>query len=716
MGACMSAIESFWQSSLDGGNSPGGGPLWQDRQIRWDQPKQRLLLRPGEVLRKQFDKVEDTKGDNGIGVLQITNLRVIWYCLYVPRLNISIGLHCVTYLHYSMAESSTFGKARALHLMSRFNSTRFEFSFAIRADHAYILFKEMEDAIQSYRATIIYKDLLLRDGRVVTDAGEIEILEGERIVKFVESCHSLTENSAYPGKMYVTNYRILWVSNQTPFMNISLPYVQMKHVLSRYSQHGTAMVVESQPTAGGYCLAFRIQPVASDSAKQHEREPSLSPHQQLSALISTVNKCFHDIRARPCFGPVDDDRKTEQDNFVIVVSGGPAPPAVPSAVPTPPSAIVDNAALPVSRQAPPGASHMLESDVPVLLSTDVGTSVPERGAAGREHLLEELRGEPGEHERRQLDSGVRFGSGRNGGEVEQPQEERERRRCLLEADVAPESMEREMEEVVDRSRNLPVEQEAQRTTPAPPDEPCVEPQLIELLVGEGPGMPELAPGGSPAPPGGPSRPVRSMGRFPFSSFSSPSNAPSASSQARAGPAPSPPSSSLAVPLPEGDTCNISSSSPRLRTPGLSPRARGGTVPAIFPASPSQGREAPSSGPEETAGPETSEVRRGVATDGPSPTPADGASASGLAVPLDLTKKDQRADPLAPSARTLALLSPSSAKYMTAPKCVICLSSPDEAAFDPCGHVCTCMRCAFQIENCPICRSQILKVLRIYLTA
>ncbi|CBZ52906.1 hypothetical protein NCLIV_026940 [Neospora caninum Liverpool] len=542
--------------------------------------------------------------------------------------------------------------------------------------------------------------------------------------------------------MYVTNYRILWVSNQTPFMNISLPYVQMKHVLSRYSQHGTAMVVESHATAGGYCLAFRIQSVTSETPKPREtgtRETPLSSHQQLGALISAVNKCFHEMRARPYFGPVDEERKTEQENFVIVVAAGSAQPAVPPAVPAAPSATADSRPGPLS-PPPLGASRGLDRPVSVPPSPSVGAPAAEGGPAGRANLLEEIRGEtPGHVEGREQDLGVRTSPERgekigvegDDNEADHPREGRRRRVCPPDTDLASNPRATGTEEG-DRPRILSAaEHEAHVSPPARPDEPGFESQHAEPLVGEGPGMPELPPvvvfsvpagpfpearsdfpvllpfhsvrfalasapassvdracwlffrtqvsGGSAAPPGGPSRPGRGIGRFPFPPFSSPSHAPPASSQARSGL--SPPSSSLPASVPEqADTRGLASSSPaRHCHPGLSPPARGGALHPVLPAASSPRlREGPFGGPEEeTAGPEapTAGDRRGGATDG-APA-AEAAPSSGVAVPLDLTKENQRADPLAPSARTLALLSPSSAKYITAPKCVICLTSPDE---------------------------------------
>lgn len=52
------------------------------------------LLRPipGEIIIERIDNVEDTKGNNGDqGHLRITNLRLVWYAISSPRINLSIG-------------------------------------------------------------------------------------------------------------------------------------------------------------------------------------------------------------------------------------------------------------------------------------------------------------------------------------------------------------------------------------------------------------------------------------------------------------------------------------------------------------------------------------------------------------------------------------------------------------------------------------------------
>lgn len=48
-------------------------------------------------------------------------------------------------------------------------------------------------------------------------------------------------------------------------------------------------------------------------------------------------------------------------------------------------------------------------------------------------------------------------------------------------------------------------------------------------------------------------------------------------------------------------------------------------------------------------------------------------------------------------------------------CQICYSEEKDALFYDCGHVCACVACARQIDTCPICRKNVINVVKIYKT-
>ncbi len=46
-------------------------------------------------------------------------------------------------------------------------------------------------------------------------------------------------------------------------------------------------------------------------------------------------------------------------------------------------------------------------------------------------------------------------------------------------------------------------------------------------------------------------------------------------------------------------------------------------------------------------------------------------------------------------------------------CVIDYSNVRDCVFIPCGHMATCFECGRTMENCPICRAKIEKVIKIF---
>ena len=46
-------------------------------------------------------------------------------------------------------------------------------------------------------------------------------------------------------------------------------------------------------------------------------------------------------------------------------------------------------------------------------------------------------------------------------------------------------------------------------------------------------------------------------------------------------------------------------------------------------------------------------------------------------------------------------------------CVICLTRPRNVVILDCGHICACRRCAIQVDICPICRAEIVRLVPTY---
>merc|ERR1719174_473781 len=89
--------------------------VWQDREIKFDQPGSALKLRKGEFQVDSINSVEDTKGNNGErGILIVTNLRLIWTSAKSARTNLSIGFGCVATVTIRQVNSKLRGNSQAL--------------------------------------------------------------------------------------------------------------------------------------------------------------------------------------------------------------------------------------------------------------------------------------------------------------------------------------------------------------------------------------------------------------------------------------------------------------------------------------------------------------------------------------------------------------------------------------------------------------------------
>jgi Bardet-Biedl syndrome 5 protein len=235
------------------------GACWQDRAIKFDQNPSVLALRDGEQQIDSINSVEDTKGNNGDrGVLVVTNLRVIWSSTKSANTNLSIGFSCVSNLNVRLVHSKLKGNAQALVVMTRFNSTRFEFIFTSLVKNSPRIFTSVQAVFRSYDTTKLYRDLKLR-GAIIKDK-ELVRLPQEQIYEKMNGIWNLSSDQGNLGCFIITNVRIVWFAILAENFNVSIPYLQVKSVNVRNSKFGQALVIETSVSSGGYILGFRVDP------------------------------------------------------------------------------------------------------------------------------------------------------------------------------------------------------------------------------------------------------------------------------------------------------------------------------------------------------------------------------------------------------------------------------------------------------------------------
>ena len=57
--------------------------------------------------------------------------------------------------------------------------------------------------------------------------------------------------------------------------------------------------------------------------------------------------------------------------------------------------------------------------------------------------------------------------------------------------------------------------------------------------------------------------------------------------------------------------------------------------------------------------------------------------------------------------------PDSTEVAKESECKVCFERNMDAVFIPCGHVAACFPCASKMTQCPICRSDVDRVVRLY---
>lgn len=242
-------------------SEPAFDEVWQDREIKFDQQPQALKLRKGEFQIDSINSVEDTKGNNGErGILIVTNLRLIWTSARSARTNLSIGFNCVSSVNIRQVNSRLMrGNSQALFVMTRFNSTRFEFIFTSLVKNSPRLFTTVQAVFKSYETTKLYRDLKLR-GAIIRDK-ELVMLPYEQVYEKIGGIWNLSSDQGNLGTFIITNVRTVWFAVLAENFNVSIPYLQMKSINVRNSKFGQALVIETTQSSGGYILGFRADPV-----------------------------------------------------------------------------------------------------------------------------------------------------------------------------------------------------------------------------------------------------------------------------------------------------------------------------------------------------------------------------------------------------------------------------------------------------------------------
>ncbi|XP_017790163.1 PREDICTED: Bardet-Biedl syndrome 5 protein homolog [Habropoda laboriosa] len=254
--------------------------MWQDNEVRFDVSYTHMQLRLGEFTVDKLDLIEDTKGNVGDnGRLIITNLRLIWHSLLLPRVNLSIGYNTLVTVNFKTIHGLQGRHVQALHILASFRNCRYEFVFTNKDLKSTRHYTSVIGIYRAYISSKIYREIKLRSG-VINDR-QLVVLPQETVHSTVQDIWNLSLEQGNIGTLIVTNIRLVWFADMNYQFNISIPYLIIANITIKDSKFGPSLVIASTETSGGYILGFRVNPIQ----KLH------TLYKEILMILKTFEKC-----------------------------------------------------------------------------------------------------------------------------------------------------------------------------------------------------------------------------------------------------------------------------------------------------------------------------------------------------------------------------------------------------------------------------------------
>ncbi|XP_012137689.1 Bardet-Biedl syndrome 5 protein isoform X2 [Megachile rotundata] len=238
-----------------------------------------MQLQLGEFTIDKLDLIEDAKGNAGEnGRLIVTNLRIIWHSLLLPRINLSIGYNTFITVN-SKTISTLHGKyMQAVHILASFRNCRYEFIFVNQDSKSTRHFTSVVGIYRAYISSKIYREIKLRSG-IINDK-QLILLPQETIHVTLQDIWNLSIEQGNIGTFIVTNIRLVWFADMNDQFNISIPYLVIAKLAVKNSKFGPTLVIVSTEFSGSYVLGFRVDPPAK----------LYTLHKEISTLLKTFEK------------------------------------------------------------------------------------------------------------------------------------------------------------------------------------------------------------------------------------------------------------------------------------------------------------------------------------------------------------------------------------------------------------------------------------------
>ncbi|XP_034945259.1 Bardet-Biedl syndrome 5 protein homolog [Chelonus insularis] len=234
--------------------------MWQDSGIYFDMPLSNIQMGLGEKIMDKLDSIEDTKGNAGDhGQLIITNLRIIWFSVAFPRINLGIGYNAIIDITTKTINSAQGHPCAVLYLLTIYQNSRYEFIFTNHKNKSARHCTSVIGIYRAYNSTKLYREVKLRGGFIQNK--RLNILPKEVVNSTTHGVWNLSTEQGNVGTFIVTNIRTVWFADMNNQFNVSIPYLAINNISIKPSKFGPTLVIISKESQNGYILGFRVDPV-----------------------------------------------------------------------------------------------------------------------------------------------------------------------------------------------------------------------------------------------------------------------------------------------------------------------------------------------------------------------------------------------------------------------------------------------------------------------
>ncbi|XP_066582576.1 Bardet-Biedl syndrome 5 protein homolog [Prorops nasuta] len=293
--------------------------MWQDNEVRFDVAYSQMQLRVGECTIDKFDLIEDSKGNAGDkGRLIVTNLRILWHSLTLPRINLSIGYNCFILVHTKHINTIHGGSTQALYVLTSFRKCRYEFLFTNLDVKSTRHYTSVMGVHRAYLSSKIYREIKLRSG-IIQDK-RLVLLPHEKVHTSLQGVWNLSVEQGNVGTFIATNIRLVWFADMNNQFNVSMPYLIISSITTRNSKFGPTLVILSTELSGGYILGFRVNPQSALYTLQKEISVLIAAYEK-SPIFGIEYTFEHQIPMQPDVKIAQFIETTESPNEISNVFG-----------------------------------------------------------------------------------------------------------------------------------------------------------------------------------------------------------------------------------------------------------------------------------------------------------------------------------------------------------------------------------------------------------